>query len=160
MYNKYFAYLNSSLERLSVCLYVLCTCVFSCPSPAQPVSMSKKIKAESSCKLKTILASDMGRAFTWENLDPIDACDSVAVWPDWAIFLIFWSNFQSQGQQLFFRNHHFTQSLDNLSFYWRNPFWATFIEIWRLFAGHTACEGYIDSTCALKRTNDLKTFRF
>ena len=34
---------------------------------------------------------------------------------------------------------HFLKWCPNLSFFWWNHIWATFIDIWQLFTGHTGC---------------------
>ena len=74
--------------------------------------------------------------------DP-SSCNPVTVWPDWAIFAL-WAMFKSLWQHLFCPNRpHFRQFLQrcqNLLFFWWNHFWATFIDIWRLFTCHTVMQ--------------------
>ena len=62
------------------------------------------------------------------------------MWPDWAIYC----TLGSLSKHIFCPNcPHFLAIFVKMSksfiFYW-NHFWATFIDIWQLFTGHTACE--------------------
>ena len=57
-------------------------------------------------------------------------------------FIVLWATFQSRLQQLFCPNClHFQAIFEKVSkyfiFLW-NHIWATFIDIWRLFTGHSA----------------------
>ena len=66
-----------------------------------------------------------------------------SVWPDWAIywtleiFLKHLATINLPKSPYILR--HFLQMCQNLSSLYWNLFWATFIDIWRFFSGHTAC---------------------
>ena len=65
------------------------------------------------------------------------------VWLDWAIY---WTlgNFSNHVATIILPKlptfkGNFCKGVQNLSFFQWNHFWATLIDIWRLFNGHTAC---------------------
>ena len=64
-----------------------------------------------------------------------------ALWPNLAICYTL-GTFSKPGATIILTKllthlRQFLKRCQNLSFYWRNPFWAIFVDIWGLFTGHT-----------------------
>ena len=86
----------------------------------------------------------------------LDQCDQIGR------FIALWINFQRLWQQLFCPNKHHLNAI-----FWKvsklfiskwNNFWATFIDIWQLFTGHTVHEtGFADQRLESLNEMDLLT---
>ena len=69
-------------------------------------------------------------------------CGTVTVWPDWAIYCTL-GNFSKAVAAIILTKLPmfyaiFVEVSKSFIFLW-NHFWATFIDIWQLFTGHTDC---------------------